>query len=305
MSLADEEPKLSTVTIDHSKLNKQKQTFDDLGYVVIRNALPQEQVNELLQVIEELRESLENDPKRSKVEGGLNIRPIIEKHPAFMDLLICPNTFAAVTKLLGHYNIQLQQSNLIEAHPSVERRLTGWHSDGGMPSIGVNGIRAFGSLKVAYFLRDLTEPDMGQLMLAPGSHRVQGAPPFLPDESNPAGAIQIQANAGDAVIFQQGIWHAAAPNYSTQSRIALYYGYSYRVLRPVDYQTMPEALLADCTPVEKQLLGETVNHQGYYVPTQEDTPLQTWFFDHFDDDIDRGDLERVGDVSLTGSSPAP
>ncbi len=303
MNPSPDEPKLNALAVDHDELDRQKQVFDDLGYVVLPGALPKSKVDELLQAIEDLRESLENDPTRSKVDGGLNIRPIIEKHPAFMDLLIWPTTFVTVVKLLGHYNIQLQQSNLIEAYPNTERRLTGWHSDGGIPAIGVNGIRAFGSLKVAYFLRDLTEPDMGSLMLVPGSHRTQGAPPFLPGEIDPAGSVQMQVKAGDAVIFQQGIWHAAAPNYSNQTRVALYYGYSYRVLRPVDYQTMPEALLSKCTPVEKQLLGETVTHQGYYVPTAADVPLQEWYARNFDDDVDQGELERVGDVMLTNMEP--
>lgn len=299
MIVASHEPKLDAVAVNHDELDKQKREFEDLGYVILPGALSKSKVDELLQVIEDLRESLENDPKRTKMEGGLNIRPVIEKHPAFMDLLIWPTTFAAVVNLLGHYNIQLQQSNLIEAYPNSERRLTGWHSDGGIPAISVNGIRAFGSLKVGYFLRDLPEDNMGSLMLVPGSHRVQGQPPFLPGEIDPVGSVQMHVEAGDAVIFQQGTWHAAAPNYSNQTRIALYYGYSYRIFRPVDYSTMPPELLAKCTPVEKQLLGETVTHQGYYVPTAADVPLRPWFSKHFHDEADRGELERVGDVMLT------
>jgi ectoine hydroxylase len=296
-AIADE-PGLEEVIVDHEALARQMQTFDELGYVVIPDALPGGQVARLVAAIEEIRETLERHPHRSKVEGGLNIRPVIDKHPEFLELLIAPRTFAAVAFLLGHFNIQLQQSNLIEAHPSNKRRLTGWHSDGGIPFIGVNGVRAFGSLKVAYFLRDLPEPDMGALMLVPGSHRMQGPPPFPPDSIDPAGATQMLAKAGDAVIFQQGVWHAAAPNLSTQSRLALYYGYSYRVLRPVDYQHMPDAVLDRCSPVQRQLLGETITHQGYYVPTEADAPLRSWFSAQFGDIADRGALERVGDVVL-------
>jgi len=298
--VANRSAHLAAVDVDHEVLAAQQARFDDLGYVMLPGVLPTAKVTQILNAIEEIRPELENHPDRAKIEGGLNIRPVIDKHPVFLDLLIWPQTFAAVAKLLGHYNIQLQQSNLIEAHPSNERRLTGWHSDGGIPMIGVNGVRAFGSLKVAYFLRDLTEPNMGSLMVVPGSHRMQGPPPFPPGQTNPAGATEIQAKAGDAMIFQQGLWHAAAPNYSPQTRVALYYGYSYRVLRPVDYQTMPTEMLAACTPVERQLLGETVTHQGYYVPTQEDVPLRAWFTQHFGDGADRGELERVADVQLTG-----
>lgn len=295
----DADAALQSVQVDHSLLEEQQRLFDELGYVVLPGALPEDKVAQLLTAIDEVRDTLSSHPHRSNVQGGLNIRPVIDKHPLFMDLLIRPHTFAAVAKFLGHYSIQLQQSNLIEADPSNERRLTGWHSDGGMPMIGVNGIRAFSSLKVGYFLRDLTEPDMGALMVVPGSHRMQGPPPFLAGEDNPVGATELRVAAGDAVIFQQGVWHAAAPNFSTQTRVALYYGYSYRVLRPVDYQRMPEDILTGCSPVQRQLLGETVTHQGFYVPTDADVPLRDWFDRNFGDVADRGQLERVGNVTFS------
>lgn len=292
------EPALDAVTVDHEVLSEQQRAFDEFGYVIVREALPAHTVHTLLDVIEAERPVLEQHPHRSPVPDGLNIRPVVDKHPAFRELLICPRTFASVAKLLGHHSIQLLQSNLIEARPSAERRLTGWHSDGGIPTIAVNGVRAFTSLKVGYFLTDHTAQDSGVLMLVPGSHRLQGPPPFDPETGNPFGAVQPALAPGDAVIFQQGVWHAAAPNLSGRARVALYYGYSYRVMRPVDYQHMPEALLADCTPVERQLLGETVTHQGYYVPTAEDVPLKPWFEAHFGSSADRGQLDRVADVTL-------
>lgn len=297
------EPALAAVDVDLEALAAQKREFDDRGYVVVRGALPAERVAALLSVIDDLRSVFEVHPHRSPVRDGLNIRPIADKHPAFRELVICPGTFAAVTWLLAHWNIQLQQSNLIEARPSNERRLTGWHSDGGIPTLAVNGIRALTSLKIGYFLTDHTEPDSGALMVVPGSHRLQGPPPF--DGTEPVGATQLKLGPGDAVIFQQGVWHAAAPNYASRPRIALYYGYSYRVMRPVDYQHMPEDVLAQCTAVERQLLGETATHQGYYVPTAADAPLKPWFEQHFGAIADFGQLDRVGDVEVAGPATGP
>jgi ectoine hydroxylase len=299
------EPALNAVEVNPEALDGLAARFDDAGYVVLPGALSPRRVDELRAVIEAERSNLEAHPHRSAVRDGLNIRPIVDKHPAFRDLVIAPRTFAAVARLLGHYSIQLQQSNLIEARPSNERRLTGWHSDGGIPTIAVNGVRAFCSLKVGYFLTDLTTPESGALMVVPGSHRLQGPPTFGPDGADPVGATELRVEAGDAVIFQQGVWHAAAPNRAATSRIALYYGYSYRVMRPVDYGRMPPEVLAGCTPVERQLLGETVTHQGYYVPTEADVPLRLWFVEHFGQPADRGGLERVADVALTQPVSAP
>ena len=290
------EPRLDLVEVDMAELQALKEEFDRKGYVRVRQALPTEVVLNLVQTIDELRLTLSEHPHASKVANGLNVRPVIDKHKVFRELLITPRTFAAVAYLLGHYSIQLQQSNLIEAYRSGETRLTGWHSDGGVPTIGVGGVRAFGSLKVAYFLKDLLEENMGNLMLVPGSHQVAGGPAF--DGIDPVAAEVMKVAAGDAVIFQQGVWHASAPNFTDQARMALYYGYSYRILRPVDYQRMPESVLAHCSPVERQLLGETITHQGYYVPTDDDVPLKPWFEQHFGKPADRGELDHVGKVSL-------
>ena len=284
--------KLEDLPVDHDGLAEHQRQFDEFGYVILKGVLPAAKVDELLSVIEKMRSTLQAHAHRNPSDRGLNIRPVIDKHPAFMELLMWPDAFPTVVKLLGHYNIQLMQSHLFEADPDHETRVTGWHNDGGIPAIAVNGIRAFGSLKVGYFLRAIHEPNMGGLMVVPGSHRIQGAPPFREGDADPVGAIQVRLDAGDAIVFQQGLWHAAAPNRSTQRRTALYYGYGYRVFRPVDYQSMPTHILDRCSPVERQLLGETVNHQGYYLPTLEDTPLKSWYDRHFEP-INGGNLELI------------
>ena len=51
-------------------------------------------------------------------------------------------------------------------------------------------------------------------------------------------------------------------------RVVLDYGYSCRVFRPVDDQRMPARVLDRASPIERQLLGETVSHQGYFVRTE-------------------------------------
>ena len=273
---------LDDLAIDHAALDGHQRRFDELGYTIINGALPPDTVDELLTVIDEMRAEFHDHVHRNPSERGLNIRPVIDKHPAFLTLLMWPAAFPVVVKLLGHYNIQLMQSHLFEADAGHAQRVTGWHNDGGIPAIEVNGIRAFGSLKVGYSLRSIDHENMGGLMVVPGSHRIQGVPPFRDGETDPVGAIQVRLEAGDAIVFQQGLWHAAAPNLSNQRRTALYYGYGYRVFRPVDYQAMPAKLMEACSPIERQLLGETVNHQGYYLPTVEDTPLKPWFDEHFE-----------------------
>ena len=117
---------------------------------------------------------------------------------------------------------------------------------------------------------------MGALMVVPGSNRMDGGPSFL-NGDDPVGGMELKVAAGDAVIFGQPTWHASAPNHSNQDRVALYYGYGYRILRPIDYETMPREILEKCSPIGRQLLGHKSSHLGFYLPTDEDVPLREYY----------------------------
>lgn len=254
--------------------------FEKQGYLVVRNALPRKKVDELMAAIHRLKDELESSGHRKNV-FGLDIRPMVDKDDIFLDLMEWPTTFPLAVRFLQHFNVQLTTSHLIMVPPNPDKRNIGWHPDGGQPPIGLYGRRALASLKVGFFLTDLLEPNMGALMVVPGSHRMDGPPVHLEGERDPVGAIELKVRAGDAVIFGQGTWHAGAPNYSDQTRVVLYYGYSYRILRPTDYDTMPEEILAKCSPIGRQLLGAKSTHLGYFIPTPEDAPLKQWYIDHF------------------------
>jgi len=260
--------------------DEQIQHFDDFGYLVVEDALPEQKVAELLSVIGRLKDELAASQHRKDV-FGLDIRPIVTEDDLFLDLMEWEATFPLAVRLLQHFNLQLTTSHLIMVPPNPDQRNIGWHSDGGSPRIGVNGVRAMTSLKVGYFLTDLLESNMGSLMVVPGSHRLQGDPVFLEGARDPVGAVELKIKAGTAVIFQQGVWHAGAPNYSDQTRVVLYYGYGYRLYRPIDYDTMPESLLERCSPIGRQLLGHKATHLGYYIPTDADCPLKAWYRDRF------------------------
>ena len=62
--------------------------------------------------------------------------------------------------------------------------------------IGVNGRRAMGGLKVGFFLTDLLEPNMGSLMVVPGSRRIQGRPPSMPQARYPNRCGRTQTESG-------------------------------------------------------------------------------------------------------------
>ena len=57
--------------------------------------------------------------------------------------------------------------------------------------------------------------------MVPGSHKMPGGPKFAPGAEDPEGAVELKLRAGTAIIFQQGVWHAGAPNHSSQTRVSL------------------------------------------------------------------------------------
>ncbi len=254
--------------------------FHTHGFLVLKHALPTPKIAELHAAIERLKEEFRHSERR-RGDFGLNVRPVVDRDDSFLELLEWPSTFPKAVRFLEHFNIQLSTSHLIVVPPDPEKRSIGWHPDGGKPGIGMYGRRALGSLKIGYFLSDLPQKNMGALMVVPGSNRSDGGPSFLTGYADPMGALELTVEAGDAVIFGQATWHASAPNYSQQDRVVLYFGYCYRVLRPMDYDTMPDSLLAKCSPIGKQLLGYRASHMGYYLPTEEDVPLKAWYRDRF------------------------
>ena len=66
----------------------------------------------------------------------------------------------------------------------------------------------------------------------------------------------MQLDAGDALFFENRIFHTAAPNLSNRTSKVLMYGYAYRWMKQEVYLENPDAgLLAKADPIMRQLLG--------------------------------------------------
>lgn len=152
------------------------------------------------------------------------------------------------------------------------------------------GIRVMSYLKVGYALTDVDYDDMGGLEIIPSSHKRQ----FMYSESTRGeqyqgdfpDSTQLKMKAGDAVIFDQRLWHASSRNRSNKTRSALYYGYGYAYLKPIDYVSVPDDILVKCSPIGKQLLGHRTSlfpSFSYYHPADKEVPLKKWYVDHFGD----------------------
>ena len=65
-------------------------------------------------------------------------------------------------------------------------------------------------------------------------------------------------------------------------RKVLFYGYSYRWLRPRDNMSVGH-YLERCDPIRRQLLGvSSTGGYGYSSPSPEDVPLRAWLEEHLE-----------------------
>lgn len=254
----------------------QRQEFDEQGFIVLRNALTGATLERIMAAAEEVEAS--QRCKRGLSENDtLEVRNAIVEHEAFWELLDYEQIFPLVLDLMGG-DIQLSTSHLIVRPPvpgdtPKNFKAIGWHPDS-PHALAYDG--RIISMKVGYFLSDVSKPGSGALLVSPGSHKVTQLERDAGGEVPADKVHEVTAMPGDAVLFQHRLQHAVGPNYSGHPRKVLYFGYNRRWLRPIDYVTMPEEILQRSDPIRRQLLGATATQCGYYLPTPEDQPLKVW-----------------------------
>lgn len=268
--------------LNHCLTEEERATFDRDGYFVVENVLPRDMVEALGEVtgrIDARHRAEENIGPHERV----NLLDFIGKDDLYLELLDWPATFPKVWGILG-WNIQLYHTHVAitppgPAQPPPRKRL-GWHQDSGRLNVDLETTpRPRISLKVAFFLTDTRDLGRANFYVIPGSH-LQNRVRFPEDGvSDPPEATPVRVPAGAAVFFDRRIWHAPSPNTSGVTRKALFYGYSYRWLRPRDNMTVAH-YMDRCDPIRRQLLGASTGGFGYTSPGDEDVPLRGWIREH-------------------------
>ena len=267
----------------YSLTDQEARDFDEQGYLILRGILNAQQVDDLLDVVDRVHAE-EQVTQGIGPDDRAMITDFIGRDDKFMQLLDWPTTFPKVWGILG-WNIQLYHSHLIVTPPmpadqKISHKGWHWHQDSGRLNQEMESDpRPRISLKVAYFLTDTRPVGSGNFYVVPGSHlwnRIE----MPADGSNPAGATPVQCGPGDVAIFDRRIWHTASPNHAEYARKVLFYGYSYRWIRPRDNMTV-EHYLDRSTPIQRQLLGASATGGlGYSSPRDEDVPLKSWLEEH-------------------------
>jgi ectoine hydroxylase-related dioxygenase (phytanoyl-CoA dioxygenase family) len=256
---------------------EQRQAFDEDGFLVVRDAVDPQTLQRLIEAGDRLAESFLNKPVvHNRPEyNHIDLRPGLLREPALFSLVTHPTTVPLVVQLLSP-NIHLHSTALIYKRPESPdtpsfRR--GWHRDIRIPrDLGHETLPRVG-IKICYCLTDFHQSDCGMTVMARGTHLRTTPLSIRKGEIDPTDedVCDLRLNAGDALLFENRIFHTAAPNRSNRTSRVFMFGYAYRWMKPEVYLEIPDKQqLEKSDPITYQLLG------GY---RDVDTPawaLQSW-----------------------------
>jgi ectoine hydroxylase len=265
--------------LNHALTSDERESFETNGYLIVENALDPASNQHLIDVLDRVDDRERTDDLAGKL---LSVANIIHEDTALVDLIDWPTVFPKVWGILG-WNIYLYHSHLDvtpDESAHTQNWSVAWHQDSMRVNDEIEGNpRPRLSLKVGYYLTDVSEPGRGNTLIVPGSHTQNQIDLPQNGQSSPAGAEPLCVRAGSAVIIDRRIWHSRSANASSRTRKVIWYGYSYRWMRPKDALTV-EHLYPGLDPIRRQILGDAQSANGTYDPTDADVPLRTWLSEH-------------------------
>jgi ectoine hydroxylase-related dioxygenase (phytanoyl-CoA dioxygenase family) len=197
--------------------------WNENGYVVVHDAVSQEQCQTAAQAIYDF---LEVDPEQPDTWYGHDIWVPLLHHPAFWANRESPRIHGAFAQLWGRQDLWVtvdQGGWNPPERPGWRFSGQGLHFDVSLElpvPFGVQGI---------LYLTD-TAANQGAFRCVPGFHRrIETWLKSLPPDADPRredlekfGAVPIPGRAGDLIIWHQALPHASSPNRATRPRVVQY-----------------------------------------------------------------------------------
>jgi ectoine hydroxylase len=262
----------------------EREQFDRDGYLIVRGALSQDEVGFYRDALDRVYSSQE---AAGKIAPGTSMHQLsaVANCAEAAGLMDHPATFSYIWSILG-WNVHIYHSHL-DVHPTLPSKRPfrfEWHQDGGRQNREIEtDPRPRLSVKLAYWLSDVSEPGRGNFKVVPGSHTqnwIDGPPRRDVEWPDPEGAIEVCANAGDVVVFDRRLWHARSDNYSDITRKAMFFGYTLRwiAIRDENDGIWSSDWADQLNPVQRQLLGGLKDTDGDHMwgHYPETTPLYGW-----------------------------
>lgn len=237
---------------------EEREQFERDGFVIVRDVLTPDEVAYYAAAVDRVYAEHEA-ASRLGADRSLHKLSAVASCPELAGLVDHPKAFPLVWSMLG-WNVHVYHSHL-DVHPPLSEKKPfrfEWHQDGGRQNREIESTpRPRLSVKLAFWLSDVSEPGRGNFKVVKGSHladRIDGPPRRDVEWPDPDGAMEVCANPGDAVFFDRRIWHARSNNYSQLTRKVAFFGYTFRWIAQRDQAVSPE-VAATLSPVQRQLVG--------------------------------------------------
>ena len=247
---------------------QQREEFERNGYLIVRGALSSDEIEFYVHELDRVRKG-EQAAGRIAPGAAMHKLSAVASCPSMAGLIDHPNTFPLVWSVLG-WNIHVYHSHL-DVHPPIRAPKPyrfEWHQDGGRQNREIEtDPRPRLSVKIAYWLSDVSVPGRGNFKVVPGSHltnRIDGPPRRDVEWPEPEGSVEVCAEPGDAVFFDRRLWHTRTDNYSEVTRMGVFFAYSHRWCfgRDENVELLASAAADGLTPIQRQLLCAELAEPG-------------------------------------------
>jgi ectoine hydroxylase-related dioxygenase (phytanoyl-CoA dioxygenase family) len=238
--------------------------FREQGYLVRERLFTPDQIERLRDALQEIADQEVSDGRVSVSTGagfgGLFLRHLMDKHPAFLELFRFAPTLSVARAMLGP-QVQVLPMTARISYPDQPNQQTEWHihqrvhTDPPAPFFSFPHV-----LDVLLYLDDLNEAN-GLLSVVPGTHlhTHTDVPKNLCEDL--AGQVDLRLPAGSVVMIHGNLWHRALPTTPQGSvRRMLILPYAAAWLKLPSYGERPEnglmrSLYANADTETRELLG--------------------------------------------------
>jgi hypothetical protein len=196
---------------------EQWRDFDRDGYLV----LPERFDDDVAELLDAAYAVARADEKY-RPDKYYGAEPLVDRHPAFERVIAHPRHVGYAYDLYGE-QLRLHTSQLFLRPPGGA--VSEWHFDGArLVPYRVYSPRLPLTIKIGYWLTDVTEPGAGCLVVIPGSHRRDVLDAYTSHESVP-GEVRVTLRRGSVTVMHHALWHRVEPNTSDVVRANFYLGY--------------------------------------------------------------------------------
>ena len=200
--------------LDHRLTEDERRSFNLDGYLILEDTLTAEEVERLTGVVDGLHAAgkFAEGRRDETISGRINKAGFVGLDRSLFDLVAYERTLPKVWGILG-WNVYLYHSHLsiTDTEPgsyAPDGPTWKWHQDSGRLNQDMETEpRPRISIKVAYFLTDVSEEGRGNFWVVPGSHLRNEIELPASGMGQPEGAIPVLVKPGTAVIFDRRTWH--------------------------------------------------------------------------------------------------